>query len=407
MKKLLIAIMAGAALCGQAHAAQQLLTGDGTQTWAVQWDIINDNDTELYGWGDHSLAGYLTAEADPTVDTSAEIQAIIGASVYQAYDADLTTYAGITPSANVQTFLGSANYAAMSGLPYEPALGNPATTGFVLSSTDAGVRSWVAAGAGDITGVLGDATGDVPVLYQTYSAFTGSDATPDVSTSSHWKTVDTTTITTFDGTPVDGQHLWVRCDAATVFDLTSSGIVAVNRTSDFTCATNTILHFIYDGTSAKWIATDIPTTADEISTTGLVYYTSGVGFSSVPDEKLQSMVVADLADTATPSVLTAAETTNKVISNYKSSGADHVFTMPAPHAAGNVIFPIGDEFQVDIEPYSGDLFYLNGTAMSADEHIVNAADTLGQRIVGYCVNINGTLRWMFYSSDADFVQATP
>jgi hypothetical protein len=30
----------------------------------------------------------------------------------QAYDADLTTYAGITPSANIQSFLGSADYAA-------------------------------------------------------------------------------------------------------------------------------------------------------------------------------------------------------------------------------------------------------------------------------------------------------
>jgi hypothetical protein len=71
---------------------------------------------------------YLTSESDPTVDTSAEIQAIIGAGVYdasgaaagvtpttlglvigtntQVYDADLTTYAGITPTANAQTILG-------------------------------------------------------------------------------------------------------------------------------------------------------------------------------------------------------------------------------------------------------------------------------------------------------------
>jgi len=125
------------------------------------------------------------------------------------------------------------------------------------------------------------------------------------------------------------------------------------------------------------------------------------------DAKFQSLAVADLSDSTTPSVLTTAETTNKAISNYKSTGADHVFTMPAAHAAGNVIFPIGDEFQVDIEPASGTNFYLNGTAMANDEHIQNTADTLGQRIVGYCVNINGTLTWMFYSSDTDFVEETP
>ena len=40
---------------------------------------------------------------------------VIGTNV-QAFDADLTTYAGITPSANVQSLLGAANYAAMRTL---------------------------------------------------------------------------------------------------------------------------------------------------------------------------------------------------------------------------------------------------------------------------------------------------
>ena len=127
----------------------------------------------------------------------------------------------------------------------------------------------------------------------------------------------------------------------------------------------------------------------------------------ITDLQFQSLAVADLNDTATPSVLETEETINKCISNYKSSGADHVFTLPAAHTKGNVIFMVGDEFQVDIEPDSGENFYLNGTAMAADEHIQNTADTLGERIVGYCANINGSLTWMFYSSDTNWVEESP
>lgn len=62
------------------------------------------------------------------ITPSANIQTFLGAADYaamktqlaltigtnvQAYDADLTTYAGITPSANVQTFLGYSDFAAM------------------------------------------------------------------------------------------------------------------------------------------------------------------------------------------------------------------------------------------------------------------------------------------------------
>ena len=147
--------------------------------------------------------------------------------------------------------------------------------------------------------------------------------------------------------------------------------------------------------------------ADALTVTTTAATSITLPTSGILGVQFSSIAVTDLTDSATPSVLTIAETTNHCISNYKSTGADHVFTMPAAHIAGNIIFAIGDEFQVDIEPNTGDLFYLNGTAMAADEHIQNTGDTLGERIVGYCVNINGTLRWMFYSSDAAWVEETP
>ena len=49
-----------------------------------------------------------------------------------------------TEVANLNVHLLQGNHASA----FEPALGNPATTGFVLSSTDAGVRSWTSAGGG-------------------------------------------------------------------------------------------------------------------------------------------------------------------------------------------------------------------------------------------------------------------
>jgi len=139
---------------------------------------------------------------------------------------------------------------------------------------------------------------------------------------------------------------------------------------------------------------------------------TGLGDDGIPAAKvtsclIQSLTIDDLGDTATPSILTTTETINITLSTYQTSGADHVFIMPAAHAAGNIIFVIGDEFQMDIKPDGSDLFYLNGTAMAVDEHIQNTADTLGETITGVCCNINGTLRWMFYSSFSNFVEETP
>lgn len=64
------------------------------------------------------VAADLTAFARTILDDAnagavlATLGAVIGTNV-QAWDADLDTYAGITPSANIQTFLASATFAAM------------------------------------------------------------------------------------------------------------------------------------------------------------------------------------------------------------------------------------------------------------------------------------------------------
>lgn len=57
------------------------------------------------------LKGNGTAISAASAGTDYLAPAAIGTTV-QAYDADLTTYASITPSANVQTLLGAANYSA-------------------------------------------------------------------------------------------------------------------------------------------------------------------------------------------------------------------------------------------------------------------------------------------------------
>lgn len=138
------------------------------------------------------------------------------------------------------------------------------------------------------------------------------------------------------------------------------------------------------------------------------FATGSISFDALSaGAKFQSIAVADLGDTATPSVLTAEETTNKLISNYKATGADHVFTLPTAHAAANVIFMIGDEFQVDIEPPSGTALYLNGTAMATDEHIQNTADTLAEQISCFTANLNGTLTWLCESKYTNWVEQTP
>ena len=110
------------------HAPSQ----DSIHDWAVVIDVGLDGDVDVF-----DATALAAAETDPL--------ALLTAGTDNVKDTHIDWGAGA----------GQVNSADIGA---EPALGNPATTGFILSSTDAGVRSWVAAGAGDVSGV-GDCTG--------------------------------------------------------------------------------------------------------------------------------------------------------------------------------------------------------------------------------------------------------
>jgi hypothetical protein len=112
----------GSALTGITHTQVS-----GLGTLATQSATITDYLTSVT-----AASSYQPLDADLTtyagITPAANVQSLLGAADYsamrtqlglvigtnvQAYDADLTTYAGITPAANVQSLLGAADYAAM------------------------------------------------------------------------------------------------------------------------------------------------------------------------------------------------------------------------------------------------------------------------------------------------------
>ena len=129
-------------------------------------------------------------------------------------------------------------------------------------------------GSGDLTSVLGDTSGDIPILFQSFAAISDGDTTPDVASYQNYITANTasTTITDFDGAMLsDGRELCVLVnDSNTVIDLTSSGIEASNRTEDLTCDSGQILIFKYSTVDNQWHLENAPDAITSISSNGFI-----------------------------------------------------------------------------------------------------------------------------------------
>ena len=102
-----------------------------------------------------SLPVITSASKVLTSVTYAALRGLIGLEIgtdVQAYDADLTTYAGITPSADVQSILGAASDAALRGL-VDLEIGTDLQAYDADLTTYAGITP-----SADVQGILGAAT---------------------------------------------------------------------------------------------------------------------------------------------------------------------------------------------------------------------------------------------------------
>jgi len=108
---------------------------DGLHIPALSSGLYLTNNGATLSWGTPAAAAHQLDGALHTVSglTDGHFLKALSATTF-GFEAHGLTYSDVGASASGHNHSGV----------YEPVLGNPATTGFVLASTDAGVRSWVA-----------------------------------------------------------------------------------------------------------------------------------------------------------------------------------------------------------------------------------------------------------------------
>lgn len=362
-----------------------------TQTFAqMRGSLDLEAGTDFYSTGDVDTAVGLRLLITAIDDTPADDPDVPASSKW-IYD-----NIGTSISANIKSFLGSANYsAARTNLGID-------TAANLETSLSLGAYASDILGAADsdaLVTLLGLVAGDIPDLSATYQPLHANLTSWAGQTSAANKLGYWTGSGTSDVTDLTAQ-------ARTFLALSTSeamwGNLLPYRTSapaspvagQLYCADETTWNpagtslgkgycTIYDGASyiLKW---------DEDGND----YANGI---EVPTHLAAELDDDDGTPNATPFVLIASELQGSILSNSGAVGAWE-YDFPAQSEGWNFIYMIEAAQNVTLDPNGTEAWYMNGSACGAGDPIANTSPTVGESVS--CISTEGDVYCK--SSDADW-----
>lgn len=304
--------------------------------------------------------------------------AYTASTAYQAASANLTIYAGISPSANIQSFLGSADYAAA-----RTNLGLAIGTNVQAYDADLTTYAGITPSANVQTFLANSTFADMlmDLNRATTLTLTSGDATPDVTNgtttlSPVWATAGTATITNLDDgddhsefSAGDKGIMQVR--TAVTIDCSENANLECNGGQDFTGSATQLVDILWRFDGTRWVALNLVTPMTSPTT---------IAISSIDANIPHPIETASKAAAYTVGTDSAAECYGGMI--YVTSAA--VITACDGLTDGmNFCVATKGAIAVSLDTQSDDLMYLNGTALDDGDKATNTSTTGDQICCSY------------------------